>query len=263
MTDLRLEALGALHDGDLAQAITLTTAAIRAAPSVDPLRWLLAELRLIAGDLERADKVLQTLHSPGSVPAVREFRSLLRAELTRRDVLLDGAVPQFQGGVANVAQRAALQSLVLARSGDMPGATEAAAKAEALRPSTCGTAAGEAFEGIRDIDDILAPQLEVLTTGGEYRSVAWEQLARLVPEPPRRPRDLCWRPSAILLKDGTEGRVFLPCLYVSDTGDDRLRLGRETLWSEGPGPVRGRGQRLLLVGERALTLQELGQVDFT
>jgi type VI secretion system protein ImpE len=262
MNDLRAEALGALHDGDLVRSITLASAAIRATPSVDALRWLLAELHLIAGDLERADKVLQTLHSPSSAPAVQEFRSLLRAESARRNVLLDGAVPGFQGGVPTAAQRAALQGLVLARSGDMPSAARAAAEAEALRPAIRGTAAGEVFDDIRDIDDILGPQLEVLTAGGEYRWVAWEQLARLVPEPPQRPRDLCWCPSSILLKDGSEGHVFLPCLYVSDADDDRLRLGRETLWSQGPAPVRGIGQRLLLVGERALTLQELGQVDF-
>jgi type VI secretion system protein ImpE len=262
MKDLRAEALGALHDGDLVRAITLASTAIRAAPCVDALRWLLAELHLIAGDLEHADKVLQTLQSPGSVLAVQEFRSLLRAEQTRRNVLLGGAVPQFQNGVPTAAQRAALQGLVLTRSGDMTGAAKAAADAEAFRPATRGAAAGNSFEDIRDIDDILSPQLEILTTGGEYRWVAWEQLARLVPEPPRRPRDLCWRPSAILLKNGSEGHVFLPCQYVFGAGDQRLRLGRETSWSEGPGPVRGIGQRLLLVGERALTLQELGQVDF-
>ena len=40
------------------------------------------------------------------------------------------------------------------------------------------------------------------------------------------------------------------------------KLGRETEWTQGEGPVRGIGLRLLLVGEEAVPLTELGALEF-
>ncbi|MFX5821152.1 type VI secretion system accessory protein TagJ, partial [Acinetobacter baumannii] len=85
-----------------------------------------------------------------------------------------------------------------------------------------------------------------------------ERLASLEFEAARRPRDLYWRRTAITLKDGTEGVVYLPAIYPwagPTPPAPALLLGRETDWTgdgAAGGPVRGVGQRVLLAGEEAL-----------
>ena len=95
----------------------------------------------------------------------------------------------------------------------------------------------------------------MLTTAGEY---IWCRSSACAPssfDAPRRPRDLFWRRCAIELKDGTEGVVYMPAIYLGLAAetDHALLLGRATDWTEpADGPVRGRGQRILLVGEEAV-----------
>ena len=261
----------AFQAGDLPAAIAAATAAVKAAPRDSGGRWLLAEMLLFAGEVERADRALDAVITDDPSPAVLEFRRLLRAEEVRRQVFRDGRVPKFQGEDPTPAQTAAMRALTLLRQGDVAGAAAAAAEAEAARPRTPGearTAAGTTtpFDDLRDADDLFAPHFEVLTAGGEYMWVPVERLESLVFEPARRPRDLYWRRTNLTLKDGTEGLVFVPAIYPwSDPATPAaLKLGRETDWPEpGAGPSRGAGQRILLVGEEALPLAEAGTLSFT
>lgn len=253
----------AFHAGDLQAARQAAIAAVKAAPRDAGLRWRLAEMFLFVGETERADKALDAIFDEQPGPAVLEFRRLLRAEEQRLHVFASGRVPKFQGDDPTPAQRASLQALTLMRAGDVAGAVAAAAEVEQLRPSTPGTADGHAFDDFRDADDIIAPQLEVLTTGGDHLWVPLERVASLEFEPVRRPRDLLWRRCRLTLKDGTEGSVFLPSLYSRPATTDALRLGRETAWSEGEGPVCGTGLRIWLAGEEALTPTQVTRIDFT
>ncbi len=256
--------------GDLTGALAAATAAVRAAPRDSGLRWLLAELMLFNGEAERADRALDAVLLEDPSPAVLEFRRLLRAEADRRQVFSEGRPPKFQGEDATPAQTAALLSLTLARQGDAEGAAAAAANAEALRPHVAGTmlrdGVSTSFDDLRDVDDVLAPQIEVVTAGGDYMWVPVERLASLEFDAPRRPRDLYWRRTTLTLKDGTEGLVFMPVIYPwADPATPALhRLGRETDWV-GPeaGPIRGQGQRLLLAGEDAVALSALEALHFT
>lgn len=262
-TQMKDPAGDAFRAGDLPGAVAATIAAVKASPRDSGLRWLLAEMLLFSGEVERADRALDAVIAEEPSPAVLEFRRLLRAEEHRRQVFRDGRIPKFQGDDPTPAQRAAIRALTLSRSGDLAGAAEAAAEAESLRPAAPGRADGTAFDDLRDADDVFAPQFEVLTAGGEYMWVPTERLRALVLEPVRRPRDLYWRRCALELKDGTEGAVFLPVNYPwSGAPSDALKLGRETEWTEGEGPVRGIGQRLLLAGEEALPLAEAGTLEF-
>jgi type VI secretion system protein ImpE len=44
---------------------------------------------------------------------------------------------------------------------------------------------------------------------------------------------------------------------------DALRLGRETDWRQvEPGPVRGVGQRLFMMGDDAVAMLDLGNIRF-
>lgn len=259
----------AIRLGDLDGALATAQAAVKAKPLDQQARWLFAELLLFAGEAERADKMLDAVALDQPFPALLEFRRLLRAEVTRGQVWFEGRAPKFQGDDATAAQRAALRAAVSARLGDAEAAAAAAAEAEELRPRapgrcelTDGTAF--AFDDFRDADDVLAPNIEVLTTAGDHVLVPVERIRELRFDPPKRLRDLAWRRTNIELKDGTEGVVYMPVTYPWRAAETSvtLRLGRATEWSDGPGPVRGQGQRVFLAGDHDPSAADLAALIF-
>lgn len=255
----------AFQKGDLQAAIAAATAAVRAAPREAGPRWLLAEMLLFAGEVERADRALDAVILEQPSAALLEFRKLLRAEEARRQTFADGRVPKMQGEDPTPAQRAALRAVTCLRFDDLAAARAASAEIEAARPRISGKANGRAFDDLRDADDILAPLLEVLTNAGEYMWVPFERIHSLHFEAPERSRDLYWRKCVIELRDGTEGHVFVPATYpwAKPGASDALRLGRETDWiEEEGGPVRGLGQRIWLAGEEALPITEAQSIVF-
>lgn len=257
---------GALfREGQLAAATEAATRAVRGAPTALAPRMLLAELLAFAGEVERADRILDAASSlvPTAAVAVAQFRQLLRADMARREVFRDGRLPDLPHRPGE-AQRLALAALTALRAGDVGEAARLAMAAEAARPRLPGRHDGQAFDDLRDADDLLAGTVEVLTTAGTYLWIPTERVARLVPRPPRRPRDLLWRQAELTLRDGPAAEVFLPALYPMQGAEaEPLRLGRATEWQAPPGgPVCGLGQRVLLVGEVAVTMLELGTLEF-
>jgi type VI secretion system protein ImpE len=253
-----------LNEGRLADAIDSATRAVRADPGALGSRIILADLLLLSGNLERADKVLEAAGEPEPSAAwlVGEFRQLLRAAMIRRQVMKDGRVPEF-AGEPTATQHCVLQALAELRAGDAAAAAASLQAAEDARPVLSGKANGRDFDDFRDADDVLSGSLDVLTTHGRYFWIPTERLAGLEFEPPRRPRDLAWRRCRMQLRDGTEAEVFVPALYENDSGtSDALRLGRETAWT-GAHPVRGAGQRVFLAGEEDIPVQQLATVAFT
>ena len=258
----------AFKNGDLAGAIAAATVLVKANPMDFGARWLMAEMLLIDGQAERADRMLDAVISEQPIPTVLDFRTVLRAEVIRQQVWLEGRAPKFQGDDATPAQQAALRAAVLLRTGNPEEAEAAAAEAEEARPAAPGTAEladGRTIEfgDFRDGDDIFSPMIEVLTTSATHILVPVERIASLEFDAPKRPRDLVWRRAAITLKDNTEGVVYLPAIYACapDAPAD-VKLGRETSWSEGPGPVRGIGQRVFLIGEEDVAISELKALRF-
>lgn len=254
----------AFKAGDIEGAVAAATAAVKAAPRDAGARWLLSELLVFSGELERADRSLDAVLEETPSPTVMEFRQLIRGEAVRRQVLLEGRVPKFQGEDPTEAQKAAAQAITLLRSGDTAGAAAAAAEAETLRPRVSGKIDGVAFDDFRDVDDVFAPMIEVHTAGGEYMWVPTERLRMLSFDAPKRPRDLFWRRATIEMKDGQEGVVYIPMIYPWTPKDapNPVRLGRATEWQEEGGLVRGLGMRDFLVGEEAKTLAELEEISF-
>lgn len=254
----------AFKAGDIEGAIAAATAAVKAAPREAGPRWLLAEMLVFGGELERADRALDAVIEDTPSPTVMEFRQLIRGEAVRRQVLLEGRVPKFQGEDPTEAQKAAAHALTLVRSGDKAGAAAAAAEVEALRPRVSGKMGGVAFDDFRDVDDIFAAMIEVHTAGGEYLWVPTERLRMLSFDAPKRPRDLFWRRCTIEMKDGQEGIVYVPAIYAWTTKEmpNPVRLGRTTEWQEEGGLVRGLGMRDFLVGEEAKTLAEFDEIAF-
>jgi type VI secretion system protein ImpE len=260
------QGVGALfRAGRLAEAVSAANEGVRRKPADLGARVLLAEMLVFAGNLERADVILDAASeaNPAAATVIAEFRQLLRAEVARRQVFRDGRLPEFLGEPAPQ-ERARLAALVASRAGDAAEAARRAEEAERLRGTLPGHAGDVAFTDFRDADDLLGGTLEVLTTTGKYYWVPAARVADVTLHPPRRPRDLAWRRASLIVADGPDGEVYMPVIYWSDAPDlsDDLRLGRATDWRENAGLVRGVGQRTFLVGNAALGIMELTTLRF-
>jgi type VI secretion system protein ImpE len=255
---------GALfHAGQLTDAVQAASDAVKAAPAEAGRRILLAELLLYAGATERADAVVSAAEAidPGTAMVVAEFRQLLRAAAARRQVLLEGRAPEFLGE-PTLAQAHLLRALMALRAGDTNAAIASADAAEATRPTVAGATPDMRFADFRDADDLWAGTFEVLTTTGKYFWIPTERVASLEFHPPKRPRDLFWRRCTMAVRDGPDGDVYMPALYRRDeVGSDGVRLGRVTEWTDTE-PVRGAGQRMFLIGEEGVAVQQLTTLDF-
>lgn len=254
--------------GKLAAAVEAANAAVRKAPGDAGARILLAELLLFAGNLERADVILDAAGDiePEAMMVIAEFRQLLRADLSRRQWRRDGRVPEFIGE-PTPSLSAAMAAMVALRAGDLAEAAKNATAAEALRPRVHGREGKTAFDDFRDVDDLCAGYFEVLTTTGKYFWIPTERVESLDFHPPKRPRDLAWRRCSMSVTDGPDGDVYVPVTYGSEDAalDDSFRLGRATDWreehaGEGAVLVRGVGQRVFLAGEEARNIMEIGSI---
>jgi type VI secretion system protein ImpE len=252
--------------GDLGGAIAALTEAVKKAPTDQEGRGLLAEMLCIAGELDRADKQLDALanQDAAAAPALAMFRQVLRAELARRECFERGRAPEFIGPPSAQMERY-LRALVLIREGELREAAALLYEAEEMRIPPKGQCNGKVFDDFRDLDDLSAAYLEVLTTTGSYYWVPLASVVSLEFQPPRRPRDLIWRQTHLMVHDGPEGEVYVPAIYANagEQATDQARLGRITEWVGGEGtPVLGLGQRTFLVGEEAVPIMELEQVTF-
>src|ERR1700710_1451452 len=131
---------GALfHAGKLADAVAAANAAVRKAPADLAPRVLLAELLLFAGNLERADVILDagSAVDPQAAVVIAEFRQLLRAEVARRQQRRDGRLPEFLGEPTS-ALALTLRAFIALKAGNAAETAVLAAQAEALRPPAAG-----------------------------------------------------------------------------------------------------------------------------
>ena len=177
--------------GNLSQAVTAALDEVKRQPSDFAARWRLAEFLSLQGDLERADKQLETLlvQFPKQAMAIAQFRNLLRGEQARREIADEGRVPEFLTE-PTPAIRAALAALVALRAGDSAEAARQAALAEESRTSLAGKADGAPFDDLRDLDDVLGGVLEAITGEGDCAWIPQEHIASIRFARPARARDL-------------------------------------------------------------------------
>lgn len=261
------QTVGALfRSGRLADAVAAANAAVRKAPADLAPRVLLAELLLFAGNLERADVILDagSVIDPRAAVVIAEFRQLLRADLARRQQRHDGRLPEFLGE-PTAALATLLEAGIALRAGDAAEAALLTAKAETLRPSVTGTLNGAAFDDFRDADDLQAGYFEVLTTTGNYFWIPTERVETVTFEKPKRARDLYWRRVTMSVRGGPDGVVYLPAIYGEGEPalSDELRLGRATDWVDrADGLVRGLGQRMFLAGQDLISVMDMAELTF-
>src|SRR5262249_20185285 len=115
----------------------------------------------------------------------------------------------------------------------------------------------------RDLDDLSAAHVEVLTTTGKYFWIPTSSIASIEFRKPERRRDLLWRRGYPSINDRPHGETVMPALYFSPGAPPAPRLRHVTDYdgSEG-GPAFGKGLREFLLGDEAKTILQLGKIEF-
>jgi type VI secretion system protein ImpE len=253
-----------LHEDKLDEAISTMNLEVKNnATSVDK-RALLAELLCISGNLERADVILNAISDldPGAAVGVAMFRQLVRAEQARQQFYTEGRLPEFHTKPDPVLELE-LRAAVAMREGALQEVTSLLAERESVRQPTPGVADEVTFDDFRDLDDLNAAHIEVLTTTGKYFWIPTSSIASIEFRKPERRRDLLWRRAHLSINDGPDGEVFMPAIYCSKSASAAHRLGHVTDYDGGEGsPAFGKGLREFLLGDQAKTILELGKIEF-
>jgi type VI secretion system protein ImpE len=262
---LHTKASEKFREGDLKGAVDAAIAAAKEKPTDTAARGFLCEMLAFTGEYRRADKQLDLIadQAPDAASGVALFRQLLRGAMARYEVFHEGRAPELlEQPPAHL--QLALRGLAALREGDRAEAANLVEQAEAARPAVAGRRDASGFADWRDLNDVTASVLEVITSTGKYYWVPLECVAHIAFEAPKRPRDLLWRQASIHVHGGPEGVVYIPAIYpgTSACEDDGLRLGRATIWKEDAGPpVAGQGQRTFLFDETDLPIMELGTIE--
>ncbi len=257
------------REGKLQEAIEAQTAVVRDKPTDIDGRAFLADLHMLVGAYDKADRQLDLLSTQNVQlgVSVALSRQLLRGAIARQEVFEKGRAPEVATEPGPYVQ-AALLALVELRDGRGKEAAAILSEADEKRTRTPGRLGedGAAFEDFRDADDLCAGFVEVLTSTGKYFWIPTDRIDFMEFEKPSRPRDIIWRQCRMEVRGGPEGVVYVPATYPALPADgeiDALRLGQTTQWEGGDGtPTRGLGLRLFLVGDDGLSIDELRTVQF-
>jgi type VI secretion system protein ImpE len=251
----------------LTAAVEAALASVKSAPTDVNARLLLCDLLCVANQLERADGQLEIVAQQASdlTLGVSLYRQLIRAAVARDEVAQSGRAPEFTGEVTDVL-KLHVRALIAVRQGAAAEAVELIRQADEVRPQVHGECDGGSFEDFRDLDDLTASFLEVLTTTGKYFWVDWARIESLSFQPPKQLRDLLWRPAEMVIRAGPSAVVYVPVLYVGShrSADEALRIGRTTEWGEPTaGLTTGCGQRMFLVGEESRSILSIQNISFS
>lgn len=256
-----------ISSGQLQQAMEHALTVLRDDPLNAQMRAVYVELLCIAGELDKADAQLDMIvrQHPDFLLGAVNVRQLIRAETSRRDFYQGGMTATLFGEPA--AMFSALLKLRLAiHEQDIGAAALAAEEMEQLRPEVAVEQRGQRYTDIRDLDDSLGGYLELFGTDGKYYLAGFEQIASLKLHPPKSLLDTIWRRVDISIIDGPQGEAFLPLIYVANSADHdtdpAVRLGRVTDWHEHDARlITGSGQKMVLLGEQAVALGDLLELD--
>lgn len=255
------------QNGQLNEAVQAATEAVRNNPTDIGARSTLCEMLCFSGDLERADKQLEaaTQIDTDSAVGVSLMRHLIRSETCRREVFEQGRLPEFLTQ-PTAAQQLRLRALVSLIDGDHATAAAHITEAIELEPETTGECNGKAFVGMRDLDDLLGPNIEIFTATGQYYWLTAEQIISLEFSPIEHVTDMLWRAATIITVGDVSGRVHVPALYHNShaSTDENIRIGRATDWIQAGenAPTLGQGQRDWLFEEEAIAITQVKEITF-
>lgn len=253
-----------LGDAPLCEQIERVSARLRAQPTTASHRWALFQLLCVIGEWARAIQQLQTWAKlePGQASTAQVYRDLIRAERWRKLVVEGSERPGF------VLEPPAwvdglLNALHLNAGGQIELADDARETALDAAPSVAVRIPQGKAAWIVDSDSSFGPVCEVITAG-HYRWVPFSDLAAWRVSPPAKLVDLVWAPCTLTLVDGALVHGFMPARYPgSETGDDAMRLGRETVWLEnGRTGITALGQKTWTTDQGDFSLFELANTEF-
>ncbi len=254
-----------IDSGHLTEAISSVSEEVRKLPQDSASRNILWELLCIAGEYERADNHLDVLitQHPQASERAGLYRRVLRAAQTRLDCFYQGAKPEFIERPSQMMQ-AVLKALVERRFGNMADAAKILQDSSKTATPVKGKCNNKQFSLLRDCEDWCAYFLEVFTVKGKYYWIAFEDIDSVELLSPQFPIDLIWRRAHLKLKNGIDGEVFLPSIYVDTPKEyETARLGYRTDWLlEKDEPVSGIGQKLFLLDKGEIAMMEIQYLVF-
>jgi len=263
MTSSEIQAL--LRADNLDGAIANLNAEVKGNPKSIEHRLRLAELLCVAGNLDRADAVLDVVTNidPGAMVGVALFRQLIRAEQARQQFYSEGRLPEFVTK-PDAQLELELRACVCWREGAVTEMAKLLSEREEARIPLAGVADGAPFDDFRDLDDLCAAHLDVYSSTGKSFWIPTSSIASIELRKVETQRDLLWRRALVSVADGPDGEVFLPSIYVSREMTVAHRLGHVTDFIEvADRTVLGNGLRTFFVGEHSRTILQLGKLSFS
>lgn len=237
---------------------------VKATPSDQGKRTLLAQVLLFFGEWDKAERHLEILamQSASAEIGVQVYRNLISAERERSEVYAGKRRPAFLGTMPTWLELylAAWEKL---RGGETDQAELQLVEIDSQLPTLSGTLNGHEFTEIRDGDSFLAPFLEVFLHD-QYLWLPFTSLRELSLPVPKTLMDTLWTPAGITTWEGLTTSCYLPVTYhlPMGQGDDQVRLGKITDWQElGGGFYRGRGQHLFQVGDEEKGILEIRELN--
>ena len=248
------------QEARLDEAVAAQTATVEEQPGDFAERLLLCDLLGFTGDRETVRSHLRLLEAAAPTelrPYLAEWFALLAADDRRHR----GEPPTFLiDPPGHVARR--VDALDRMRSGDAGAALGLIDAADEVAAWVEGTVDGREFDGWRDADDVLGPNLE-LFQADRYVWLPVDHVRKLRLETPDGLRDRLYRPVTVWLVNGSEWELFLPSLYTGTAAhaEEGIRSGAGIDWVDLGGLMRGAGSRAYLFGDEELELDEFRQVE--
>jgi len=257
----------ALSAGDVAACKAAQMERVRSAPGDAKERAFLAQIFMVEGDWDRAEKQLKMLADleADAIDLVTDYCAALAAERMRVDVMAGKVSPSIMGEPGAWLAKM-VEALRLDASGAAADAYALRSEAFAEAPATPGSIDGKAFQWLSDADNRFGPVLEAVMNG-EYHWIPFDAIATLTFEPPRDLRDMVWTVGIVTLTNGGEWPVLVPTRYpASDSmagGEDGHALARRTDWSVlHEDHYAGVGQRMLASDEDDIALLDVRELTF-
>ena len=257
------------NQGNLKDALQQSNELVRDNPrSLEP-RVLLAQLICFSGNWERAEKVINQLKTMDTDSEHAALTNLLdqmvSAELQRKSVWLQGAVPEFA-----VEPDEATKKLLWAWNCRREGKTEEYSTALQWvlenSPTVNLNRDGQNLGVMRDLDDMTCTVLEANSLYGSYYWLPLATISKVEVSMPTRPIDFLWNSARIKFTNDSEARMYLCGTYFSsfENGEDRFLLGRESEWqADQNGLEIGLGRKLFVAEDDEFTFFDFADIEFS
>lgn len=255
-----------LRLGDLAGALQVLQAAVRAAPGSARERVFLAQLLMVQGAWQRALAQLQVAAQLDEANATmaHAYRLAIAAEAVRRAVFAGERSPPLLGEpMPWMATLLDAVSRTCASVGGPAGNADALLDALGNAPQVAGHIDGQRFAWLGDSDMRLGPMFELIVNG-TYYWVPGQSIRSLRFEAPQDLRDLVWLPVDAEWRNGGTASALMPVRYPAIEGRDAaLLMARRTEYEEiCPSCWIGLGQRVFVTDEDEHAALDVRVIEF-